>query len=74
MSRILFGYNPDGSENPHDLKVLEQAQHYLNNGASLRSVADFVSNEASRPISHEGLKKRLKKPIYRKVDSLLAEQ
>lgn len=74
MARTLFGYNPDGSPNYEDLQVLEQAQHYISSGASLRDVASFVSNEASRPISHEGLKRRLKQPIYKYGGSLLAQQ
>ena len=73
-SRSLFGYNEDGSPNYDDLAVLEQAKYYIDSGASLRNVATYVSNEASRPISHQGLKKRLAQPIYKNGGSLLAQQ
>ena len=73
MPRTLFGYNSDGSENPQDLEILEQAKTYLDAGASLRNVAAFVSSEASRSISHEGLKKRLKQPVRKNEDTLLGE-
>ena len=59
-----FGYRQD-EEDPHllqpvakELILLEQAKQHLAQGFSLRDVANWLTAESGRKISHQGLKDR----------------
>lgn len=71
MPSNIFGYNQDGTPNYADLQALEEAQAYIEAGASLRVSAAHINSKASRTISHEGLRKRLRKGVYLRGGSLL---
>jgi len=61
---IPFGYEIDPDDNgihlpnDHELDMLEQAKKYIKQ-YSYREVANWLSRNTGRSISHEGLKKRL---------------
>ena len=66
VGRIIpFGYRQDPEDDdiilpiPEELELLEQAKVYLKQ-YSLRNVADWLSEESQRYISHVGLMKRIK--------------
>jgi hypothetical protein len=62
---IPFGYEQD-PEDPDvllpvvkELELLEEAKKHLKK-YSIREVANWLTKESGRPISHEGLRKRIK--------------
>ena len=74
VGRIIpFGYRQDPEDNdiilpiPEELELLEQAKKYLKQ-YSLRNVADWLSEESQRYISHVGLMKRIKLEQKRKKE------
>ena len=75
VGRIIpFGYRQDPEDNdiilpiPEELELLEQAKKYLKQ-YSLRNVADWLSEESKRYISHVGLMKRIKLEQKRKKEA-----
>ena len=75
VGRIIpFGYRQDPEDNdiilpiPEELELLEQAKVYLKQ-YSLRNVADWLSEESQRYISHVGLMKRIKLEQKRKKEA-----
>lgn len=68
---IPFGYDVDPDDpdvllpNEHQLDMLEQAQKYLKQ-YSYREVANWLTRNTGRDISHVGLKKRLDNERRRK--------
>lgn len=62
---IPFGYKQDENDPqllipiPEELELFEKAKLFLNE-YSLRQVAQWLSNESGRPISHVGLYKRVR--------------
>ena len=74
VGRIIpFGYRQDPEDSdiilpiPEELELLEQAKKYLKQ-YSLRNVADWLSEESQRYISHVGLMKRIKLEQKRKKE------
>ena len=74
VGRIIpFGYRQDPEDDdiilpiPEELELLEQAKKYLKQ-YSLRNVADWLSEESQRYISHVGLMKRIKLEQKRKKE------
>ena len=64
-----FGYDltDEGNLIPiqEDLEILEEIADLLEFKAiSLRNAALWLSEEASRSITHEGLRRRLQRPVY----------
>jgi hypothetical protein len=61
---IPFGYKEDPSDNdmllpvPRELRALEKAKEYLKQ-YSYREVANWLTKQTDRSISHMGLKKRI---------------
>lgn len=61
---IPFGYKEDPSDNdvllpvPRELRALEKAKEYLQQ-YSYREVANWLTKQTDRSISHMGLKKRI---------------
>ena len=61
---IPFGYKEDPSDNdqllpvPRELRALEKAKEYLQQ-YSYREVANWLTKQTNRSISHMGLKKRI---------------
>jgi len=75
VGRIIpFGYRQDPEDDdiilpiPEELELLEQAKVYLKQ-YSLRNVADWLSEESQRYISHVGLMKRIKLEQKRKKEA-----
>jgi hypothetical protein len=71
-----FGYVQD-PEDPHllqpvakELLLLEQAKQHLKQGFSLRDVANWLTAESGRKISHQGLKDRVAQDQKREKDLL----
>ena len=68
---IPFGYDIDPDDpdvllpNEHQLDMLEKAKHYLKQ-YSYREVANWLTRNTGRDISHVGLKKRLDNERTRK--------
>lgn len=68
MHKPLFGYEytEEGNRIPveGELQKLEEVKDMLDVKAlSLRDAATYLSHETGRSISHEGLRKRLTKPV-----------
>lgn len=64
----MFGYEKTEGGNTvpveEELEILEQVKEMVELGAiSLRDGAQWISSETGRSISHEGLRKRLAKPV-----------
>jgi hypothetical protein len=61
---IPFGYEQDPDDSdillpiPEQLEALEKGKQFIYNGYSLRQVAQWLTDETGRYISHVGLKKR----------------
>lgn len=74
ISRIVpWGYEEDPEDRdtllpiPFELDALERAKKYIVSGQySYRNVADWLSHETGRRISHTGLKKRIENERKRK--------
>ena len=77
ISRIVpWGYKEDPEDRnillpiPFELDALERAKKYVHSGEySLRDVADWLSTETGRKISHVGLSKRIENERRRKYRS-----
>lgn len=69
MYQPPFGYDltEEGNLIPleNDLTLLGEVKELLDtNSLSLRDAAFYLTMKASRSISHEGLRKRLNRPVY----------
>lgn len=75
ISRIIpWGYEEDPEDRdvllpiPFELDALELAKKYIKSGEySYRNVADWLSHETGRRISHMGLKKRIENERKRRT-------
>lgn len=71
-----FGYKEDPDDSDllqpvvEELILLEKAKIYLKRGFSLRDVANWLSEESGRKISHQGLKARVETDQNRDKDAL----
>lgn len=60
-NRIAYGYDPDPNDpltllpNEEVVAKVEEALDYLDNGHSTRKVAEWLSKQTDRPISHQGI-------------------
>lgn len=70
LSRLIpYGYMVDPANEKmllpivKELEALEQAKVHLKRGYSLRTVAQWLEGTTGRPISHEGLKRRVQMDI-----------
>ena len=76
---IPFGYEVDKEDNDvlipvvNELELLEQAKIHLRQ-YSYREVANWLSNESKRYISHVGLRKRIKDEQIRKKSASIKRQ
>ena len=76
---IPFGYEVDKEDNDvlipvaNELELLEQAKIHLRQ-YSYREVANWLSHESKRYISHVGLRKRIKDEQIRKKSASIKRQ
>lgn len=74
---IPFGYERDSEDDdilipiPHELEALEKARLLIKE-YSYREVADWLTHQTGRAISHEGLRKRFKIESKRKREASIA--